>query len=142
MTEYVVVLTTAVVVIGICVAIHYEALRFLSNVIRHYRVPRRGLIVAVLGLLAVHTLEIWFFGGVYLLLDQWASLGTVTGGPATMTFMDYVYYSSSVYTTLGFGDLVPIGAVQLLTGSEALAGLSLITWSASFTFLEMQRLWS
>ena len=142
MTEYLVVLLSAIVVIGICVAVHYEALRLLSGIIRHYRVPRRGLIVAVLGLLAVHTIEIWFFGGVYMFLDQWPTLGTITGGPANMAFMDYVYYSSSVYTTLGFGDLVPVGPVQILTGSEALAGLSLITWSASFTFLEMQRLWS
>lgn len=31
--------------------------------------------------------------------------------------------------------------VIMITGTEALAGLSLITWSASFTFLQMQRIW-
>ena len=46
-----------------------------------------------------------------------------------------------VYTTVGFGDIVPEGALRMITMSEALSGLSLITWSASFTFLEMQRLW-
>jgi hypothetical protein len=28
-----------------------------------------------------------------------------------------------------------------MTGTEALTGFLLITWSASFTFLEMQRFW-
>lgn len=43
--------------------------------------------------------------------------------------------------TLGFGDIIPIGAAEILTGFEALIGLGFITWSASFTFLEMQRYW-
>jgi hypothetical protein len=29
----------------------------------------------------------------------------------------------------------------MLTAAEGLAGLSLITWSASFTFIAMQRFW-
>lgn len=52
-----------------------------------------------------------------------------------------VYFSVVVYTTLGLGDLVPEGAIRFLTGTEALTGSVLITWSASFTFLEMQRFW-
>jgi hypothetical protein len=31
--------------------------------------------------------------------------------------------------------------VRFLAGMEALSGFVLITWSASFTFLEMQRYW-
>jgi hypothetical protein len=42
---------------------------------------------------------------------------------------------------VGFGDLVPHGAIRFMTGMEALTGLVMITWSASFTFLEMQRDW-
>jgi hypothetical protein len=45
------------------------------------------------------------------------------------------------YTTLGLGDVVPTGAVRFLAGVEALSGFVLITWSASFTFLEMERFW-
>ncbi|MFT5173541.1 MAG: hypothetical protein ACI8W7_001718 [Gammaproteobacteria bacterium] len=55
---------------------------------------------------------------------------------------DHVNYSAAVYTTVGFGDIVPIGTFKLLTGTEALVGLGLITWSASFTFFEMQAAWS
>lgn len=54
---------------------------------------------------------------------------------------DFVYYSAMVYTTVGFGDLIPAGPIRMMTGTEALAGLALITWSASFTYLQMQRVW-
>lgn len=56
-------------------------------------------------------------------------------------FMDYVYYSAMVYTTVGFDDLIPSGTIRFLTSMEALSGFMFITWSASFTFLEIQRFW-
>ena len=56
-------------------------------------------------------------------------------------YLDYVYFSALTNTTVGFGDFVPSGPVRFLAGMEALTGLVLITWSASFTFLEMQRYW-
>jgi hypothetical protein len=34
-----------------------------------------------------------------------------------------------------------IGAIRFLAGTEALTGFVLVTWSASFTFVEMQRFW-
>jgi hypothetical protein len=56
-------------------------------------------------------------------------------------FGDYVYYSAVVYSTLGMGEIVPVGPVRILTGMESVSGLLLIAWSASFTFIEMQRYW-
>ena len=58
-----------------------------------------------------------------------------------MGFLDSVYFSAVCYTTLGLGDIVPSGAIRFLVGTEALTGFVLITWSASFTFVEMQRFW-
>ena len=55
--------------------------------------------------------------------------------------MDCVYFSFTTFTTLGFGDIHPLGPIRFLTGIEALTGLVLITWTASFLFLEMQRHW-
>ncbi len=37
--------------------------------------------------------------------------------------------------------IVPVGALRLMTSLEAVVGLVLITWSASFTFLQMRRYW-
>ncbi|EEB77646.1 hypothetical protein GPB2148_582 [marine gamma proteobacterium HTCC2148] len=55
--------------------------------------------------------------------------------------MDCVYFSFTTYTTLGMGDIEPIGDLRYLTGLESLTGLVLITWSASFLYLEMTRYW-
>ena len=47
----------------------------------------------------------------------------------------------AAFTTVGFGDIVPTGPLRLLAGMEALTGFVLITWTASFLYLEMNRLW-
>jgi hypothetical protein len=52
-----------------------------------------------------------------------------------------VCFSFSTYTTLSYGDIDAVGDLRHLTGLEALTGLVMITWSASFLFLEMQRYW-
>ncbi|MGH8551150.1 MAG: ion channel [Methylococcales bacterium] len=46
-----------------------------------------------------------------------------------------------LFTTLGLGDLVPSGSIRFMVGTEALCGFILISWSAAFTCLEMQRFW-
>lgn len=56
--------------------------------------------------------------------------------------MNCLYFSAETYTTLGFGDLTPAGPVRLLAGVEALNGLLLIGWSASYTYIAMERFWS
>ena len=45
------------------------------------------------------------------------------------------------YTTLGIGDIYPLEGLRLMTGVESLAGLLMITWSASFTYLTMEKYW-
>ena len=50
-------------------------------------------------------------------------------------------FSLVTYTSLAYGDIAPLGPARLLAGIEALIGLGLIAWSASFTYLEMQRHW-
>lgn len=62
-------------------------------------------------------------------------------GIENSAIIDYVYDASVVYTTVGFRDLIPVGAIRMLTAAEGLADLALITWSASYTFVTMQRFW-
>ena len=52
-----------------------------------------------------------------------------------------LYWSAVTFVTVGFGDIVPTGPLRLLAGMEALTGFVLITWTASFLYLEMNRLW-
>jgi hypothetical protein len=87
----------------------------------------------------LHTLEIVIFAAAFKFLHA-TGLGDLHG-LSNQQFFSYFYYSAVVYTTLGFGDIIPIGPAKILTGMESLVGLGFITWSASFTFLEMQRYW-
>jgi hypothetical protein len=101
---------------------------------------RIGVLVVMLGLLVAHVLEILIFALGYIVMQYGLGLGHITGMSEGNLF-DFIYFSSVVYTTVGFGDLLPVGAIRILTAAEGLAGLAMITWSASFTFLAMQRLW-
>jgi hypothetical protein len=55
--------------------------------------------------------------------------------------MSFLYFSSETYTTLGFGDIYPTGALRMICGIESLIGLLMVSWTASFTYLEMRRYW-
>ena len=94
----------------------------------------------ILGILALHVMEIWIFAATYLMLLLEGDFGGLEGIPGYSMF-DLVYFSSTVFTTLGFGDIVPKGSIRTMTGTEAVLGLTLITWSASYTFLEMLKTW-
>jgi len=124
----------------ITVLFHYEALRIFTNLLaRPSNQPRRRILQLVFGLFLLHTLEILIFAAAYQGL-QAIGLGELNGLDNHQLF-SYFYYSAVVYTTLGFGDVIPLGPLKILTAMEGLIGLGFITWSASFTFLEMQRYW-
>ncbi len=136
-------LSTVAIIIAI-VMLHYEGLYWLgrlgrlefSGLMRH----RPHIAIIIFGQLILHVISIWIFGlGYYLLLRQ-PEFGAFEPIVAH-TIGECVYYSAVVYSTLGFGDVIPTGPIRFLTGMEAVTGLVLITWSASFTFLEMQRYW-
>ena len=57
------------------------------------------------------------------------------------TLAEIVYFSGSVYTSLGFGDIVPVNSGRFLVVIEAVTGLVLIAWTASFTFYQMREHW-
>ena len=55
------------------------------------------------------------------------------------TLIDCIYFSFVSYSSLGLGDIAPTGDLRFLTGLEAVTGLVMITWTASFLFIEMQK---
>lgn len=136
------VLLATVLVISLVIGLHYEVLRacirFLPAV-SHAR--RRRVVILILVILCTHAVEIWLFAFGYYGLLRFDGYGTITGFVEITTLLDHAYYSAMVYTTVGFGDVYPVGPIRFMTGMEALTGLVMITWSASFTFLEMQRDW-
>jgi len=123
------------------VLIHHEVLVQLSSILgkmgnhHHFR-----LIVAVLGVLAAHALEVWIFAIAYFAMHHTLGWGLLVGN-FNGSLLDCVYFSFSTFTTVGYGDIEPIGNLRFLTGIEGLTGLVLVGWSASFLFMEMQRYW-
>jgi hypothetical protein len=135
-----VVLTTAVTV-ALAVLLHYEGLRLLSTRLAKLGgIRRRKVLLGVYGVILLHVAEIWLFGLCIWGLANVPNAGSI-GGAHPAGLLDAVYLSATTFTTLGFGDLVPIGPVRFATGTEAVSGFILITWSASFLFLEMQEFW-
>jgi len=130
----------AVALVSLSVVLHYEALLQLERLSRVVRRHRWMILITLHGLLLAHVVEIWLFGFGYYLAENQLGLGSILPAEGRDWF-HYVYYSAMVYTTVGFGDLIPAGPLRMITATEAVAGLSLITWSASFTFLQMQRIW-
>lgn len=135
--EFIYISVLAVTLVAACVTIHYETLRGLSSIAHQPGRHRWLVLISMYGALTAHIVEIWVFAGGYWLAEQ-LGLGSID---TIKDPFDYIYYSSMVYTTVGFGDLIPSAEMRVLTSAEALAGLALITWSASFTYLQMQRLW-
>lgn len=123
------------------IGIHYEALQRLNRRMPSWKLAKHPrILVMMLCILGVHILEIWMFGIGIFLAVQAPALGQLVGAEAPR-LLDAVYASATTYSTLGYGDLVPEGAVRFLFGTEALVGLLMITWSASFAYFEMQRYW-
>jgi hypothetical protein len=137
---WITVLVTIVAVV-ICVTIHYEGLRFLSDKLpipkQHHR---RRIILLIVSMMMLHIIEIWIFGISYFFSQELDGFGAFVG-VEEMGILDCVYYSASVFTTLGFGDIIPVGPIRFMTGVEALSGLTFITWSASYTLMEMLKTW-
>ena len=125
-----------------CAFVHFEALSFGSRRLARLPIQRRTRVLALmLGLILAHVVEVWIFALAYWGLDHFPSLGHLSG-PFEEGALDFVYFSAVSFTTLGFGDLLPVGPIRILCGTEAIVGLSLVTWSASLAFLEMQRDWA
>lgn len=122
--------------------IHYEVLRGLAVLLPDMSIkPRARLIVVILVTFVAHLVEIALYAIAIYGLVRFGGLGTL--GDASRFSLDVsLYFSAETYTSLGYGDVVPGGALRLLAGVEALNGLLLIGWSASYTYIAMERFWS
>ena len=131
----------ACLMVVITVLTHYECLRLISCLIRRRDgVPRRKLLFVIFGVLAAHIFEISIYAAGYWFAETVLHAGDFAG-LHILHAADYFYFSAEAYTSLGVGNLYPVGNLRLLAGMETLNGLLLIGWSTSYTFLAMTRFW-
>lgn len=133
-------IVTSILLVPICILIHYETFRilslfvtraFLDRLARAHRGRRSRL------LRRPHDRSLGLYRWFYLLADRFVLNGVA--GVQPLGFADLVYFSVVTYSTIGIGDLFPVGAARLITGVEAIVGLLLLGWSATFTYLVMGR---
>lgn len=127
--------------IALTTVVHYEVLRGLNNGLPALAIPSRAkLLVVIFTAFAAHALEMTLYGAALFALVTYGGAGTLSG-PAGFSLTTCLYFSAETYTSLGFGDLTPVGPIRLLAGTEALNGLLLIGWSASYAYIAMERFW-
>jgi hypothetical protein len=120
------------------VAAHYEVLAVLARLTAGRPGSRRiSLFVAITGLLAVHMCEIALFAGAFYIGASALDLGSFVSA-RTMAPMDYFYYAAETYSSLGYGDIYPLGTIRLLASITPVIGLLLMGWSSAFLFSLVQ----
>ncbi|MFO1034482.1 MAG: potassium channel family protein [Hyphomicrobiales bacterium] len=86
------------------------------------------LISAVLGLVFLHTIEIWSYALLYF------ELGAIT------PFEPALYFSTVSFTSLGYGDILLPAQWRLVGAIEAANGLILFGWTTAFLMSLMGKL--
>ncbi len=137
-----VVIVSCVLLIALTSLIHYEVLSGLHYGLPKLHIPgRTKLLVVIFAAFLAHAVEIGLYAVTLFALIRYMGLGSFHNLGET-SLLDCLYFSAETYTSLGLGDIAPRGPVRLLAGVEALNGLLLIAWSASFAYLSMERFWT
>ncbi len=86
------------------------------------------ILLIVLGIFALHTIEIWLYAALYRFLGE------------ALTFEDALYFSTVTFASLGYGDIVLSPRWRLLSAIEAANGVILFAWSTTFLLSVTTRL--
>ena len=121
-----------IVVVGTAM-VHYELIRRMDRFARRSVRPYPALLVVIIGLIALHLLEIAAYAGTFALAVGPLALGAFHG-LAPHSPMAFFYYAAEAYASLGYGDVYPTGDLRLVTSIAPLNGILLLTWSGSFLF--------
>jgi hypothetical protein len=76
--------------------------------------------VSVLGIFALHTVEVWLWALAYILLHS------------ARSFIDALDLSTAMFSTVGYGQIVIAPEWRLLTALEGINGFILIGWSTAY----------
>jgi len=118
-----IVVVATVAAVCLSVLVHYEGLLFTSRRLATLGLLRRTKVLYGIGsVLILHVFEIWILGLTLWLLLQLPACDSL--GPTPQHLLDALYFSAVTYTTVGFGDLAPIGPNRFLAGTEALTVVS------------------
>ena len=146
MTEYAIMGLIGLGLMALTSLISYHILRSLWAALPRL-ISRHNVLLLLMSLpvFVAHITCIWLYAAVIYGVSAWTEWGTLTGEAVTGAapgFLLCLYYSAMVYSTVGFGDVIPTKGLEMLAGIEALNGLVLIGWTVSFTYLSMEKFWN
>ena len=115
-----VLLTALIHLVGL--AVLTRLLRSHSRIMSRLRImPISVLIGAAIGIIAVHTAEIWTWAALYSY-----GLGTFDH------FEQALYFSTQTYASIGYGDVLMPERWRILGAIEGAAGIIMFGWSTAF----------
>ena len=120
-----------VILVVLSIKIHGLTLNYLSQNTSKKFIYKDFVKISVF-LIGSHLVQIILFAFYYYMSYQADSNQNLFGGNLSGSFLDFFYYSINCYTTLGTGDIFANGSMRIATGLEALIGLVLIAWTATF----------
>lgn len=95
----------------------------------HVRLDQALLVlIAVFTLFLLHGVEIWLYAAAYAVAGEFRD------------FEDALYFSTSTYATIGYGDLVLSRAWRIVGAIEGVNGIILLGWSTAFFVSIVRRL--
>lgn len=92
-----------------------------------------GALVAFLGLLVLHTVEILICAGFYAWIIDMGWFGVLSGS-FSGSWEDLIYFSGINFVTLGYTQMKAEGAIRLISMMQSLGGFMILTWSATFIY--------
>ena len=87
------------------------------------------LMITVVGVFCAHIIQIWLWAAFYYAVS------------ALPTFEECLYFSTSTFTTVGYGDIVLDKIWRLLSSFQSANGFILFGWSTAFIFEVMSKLY-
>ena len=108
--------------------IHLLGLAMLTRVLRSHGRANRNLRImpltlllsATIGIIAIHTVEIWLYAALYLGLGAFGH------------FEEALYFSTVTYASIGYGDLLMPHSWRILGAIEGAAGIIMLGWSTAY----------
>jgi hypothetical protein len=88
-----------------------------------------SLSLLVLAVFSAHLIEIWIWAVFYFFIEE------------IPTFKTALYFSTSSFTTVGYGDLTLSEEWRLLGSMESANGMILFGWSTAFIFTVIHRIY-
>ncbi len=121
LSAFMVLLTSTVHLVGLAALIAFFRRRIIAqNDTLSLARQMIAILAVVMTLFVLHGIEIWLYAGVYLLVGAFDALE-----PA-------LYFATSTFTTVGFGEIVLDEDWRLFSAIQSANGFLLIGWSTAY----------